>query len=453
VTRSSRAHARPRVLVTDVEERAALAVCRGLARSGYAITGVAAARPAPGHWSRSCSRRQVLPDPRQDPTGFLLGLEAVLRQEEHVALIPSVDISTFVVSENRERLLPLTAIGLPAADVVRASLDKLRLLEAAEVAGLAPPRSIVCEDEAGARTAVRRLGFPVVIKPAASFLPTGGRFRQQPVVLVEQAHALAEALGSVGRPCIVQRFEEAQRVVSCGGLVTRSGLIASAVTRWSRRWPPRAGSAAFCETIEPPQALLGRVESVVEHLGYTGIFELEMLEQADGRYSAIDLNPRPFGWLSLALRAGVNLPALYCDSIRGLPITPVRAQPGVCYRWEDGDLRHMLALFRSTRSTAVLNALRPVRGTVHAFFSLTDPGPLAAQALLLFGNNRARRRGGFFVSPRERERFWRPAEDRPGERRRAERRAGDEAHDRSERTGGGGTEEVEAIDRSFEPGP
>jgi predicted ATP-grasp superfamily ATP-dependent carboligase len=453
VTRSSRARTRPRVLVTDVEERSSLAVCRGLARSGYAITGVAAARPAPGHWSRACSRRQALPDPRQDPSGFLSGLEAVLRQEEHVALIPSVDVSTFVVSENRERLLPLTAIGLPGPDAVLASLDKLRLLEAAEAAGLSSPRSIVCDDEAAARTAVRQLGLPVVVKPAASFLPTGGCFRQQPVVLVEQAHALAEALASAGRPCIVQRFEEAQRVVSCGGLVTSSGLIATVVTRWRRRWPPRTGSAAFCETIEPPRALLGRVESVVEHLGFRGIFELEMLEQADGRYSAIDLNPRPFGWLSLALRAGVNLPALYCDSIRGHSITPVSAKPGVCYRWEDGDLRHTLARFRSTRSPATLAALRPVRGTAHAFFGLTDPGPLAAQTLLLLGNQRARRRGGFSVSPGEAERFWRPAQDGPGERRCAEPRAGDETHDRSERADSSGTEEVEVLDRSLEPGP
>jgi predicted ATP-grasp superfamily ATP-dependent carboligase len=363
-----------------------------------------------------------------------------------------VDVSTFVVSENRERLLPLTAIGLPGPDAVRASLDKLRLLEAAEAAGLTPPRSIICEDEAEARTAVRRLGLPVVVKPAASFLPTGNCFRQQPVVLVEQTHALAEALSSVGRPCIVQRFEEVQRVVSCGGLVTKSGLVATVVARWHRRWPPRAGSAAFCETIEPPRALLSRVESLVEYLGFRGIFELEMLEQADGRYSAIDLNPRPFGWLALALRAGVNLPALYCDSIRGHSITRVRAEPGVCYRWEDGDLRHVLSRFRSTRSAATLAALRPGRGTAHAFFGLTDPGPLAAQALLLLANRRAPRRG-FSFSPGEAERFWRPAEDRAGERRRTEPRAGDETHDRSKRADSGGTEEVEALDRSLEPGP
>jgi predicted ATP-grasp superfamily ATP-dependent carboligase len=451
VTRSARTDARPRVLVTDVEERSALAVCRGLRRAGYSVTGVAAARPAPGHWSRVCSRRETLPDPRRDPAAFLDGLEELLVRDEHVALIPSVDVSTFVVSENRRRLAPLTTIGLPPREAVRSSLDKLLLLDIAEAAGLTPPPSIVCDDEDGGRAAARRLGFPIVVKPAASFVPEGGAFRQQPVVLVERSDTLAPALAAVGRPFIVQRFEDSQRVVSCGGLATSSGLVASVVVRWRRRWPPRTGAAAFCETIAPPPGVLERAESVVERLGHRGIFELELLEQADGRYAAIDLNPRPFGWLALALRAGVNLPALHCDSLRGRAIAAVAARAGVHYRWEDGDLRHVGARVRSTRSPAAFAALKPVRGAAHAFFEPSDPGPLAAQAVLLLGNHRRKRRAGR-SSPREGERFWRPVEDRAGEGRRAERGAGDEAHHRPEGADGCGAEEVEAADRRLEAG-
>jgi predicted ATP-grasp superfamily ATP-dependent carboligase len=438
-----------RILVSDVEERSALAVCRGLVRAGYSITGVAATRPAPGHWSRACSRRVTLADPRRDPSAFVAGLEAQLRREEHAALIPSVDVSTFVVSENRKRLSPPAAIGLPPPEAMRASLDKLRLLEVATAAGLPSPPSLVCGDEMDGRAAVQRLGLPVVMKPAASFVPSGASFRQQPVVLVERAGAVDGALAAVGRPFIVQRFEETQPVVSCGGLVTSSGLIASVVVRWHRRWPPRTGSAAFCETIEPPRGLLERVESVVERLGYSGIFELELLERSPGRYSAIDLNPRPFGWLSLALRAGVNLPALYCDSILGRSPAAISARPGVRYRWDDGDLRNVVWQVRSTRSAATLAALKPARGTAHAFFELADPGPLPAQAILLLRNYVRKRR---FPSPREGERFWRPSEDRTRERRGAEPGPRDETHHRAERADGRGAEKVEAPNRRLEPG-
>jgi predicted ATP-grasp superfamily ATP-dependent carboligase len=450
VTHSSRRDSKQRVLVTDVEERAALAVCRGLVRGGYSVTGVASARHAPGHWSRACSRRELLPDPREDSAGFLSGLETLLAGDEHVALMPSVDVSTFVVSENRRRLAPLTTIGLPPPDAIRASLDKVRLLDVAEAEGLPPPRSVVCDDESAARAAARRLGLPVVVKPAASFVPNGDSFRQQPVVLVERIDALAAALRPVGRPFVVQRFEEGRRVVSCAGLVTSSGFVARIVVLWRRRWPPRTGAAAFCTTIEPPDGLLRRTEALVEHLGFRGIFELELLENDDGRYSAIDLNPRPFGWLTLALRAGVNLPALQCDSLHGRPVASVTARPGVPYRWEDGDLRHVVARFRSTRSPRTLAPLKPVRGTTHAFFERGDPAPLAAQALLLLANYRRKR--GAAPSPGEAERFWRPADDLAGQSRRAEPRPGDEAHHRPEGADGDGAEEMETANRGLEAG-
>jgi predicted ATP-grasp superfamily ATP-dependent carboligase len=360
-----------------------------------------------------------------------------------------VDVSTFVVSENRSRLTSLAGIGLPPPEAVRTSLDKLRLLEIAQAAGLTPPPSLVCDDESDGRAAARRLGLPVVMKPAASFVPNGTSFRQQAVALVERADALDAALAAVGRPFVVQRFEETQQVVSCGGLVTASGLIASVVVRWHRRWPPRTGSAAFCETIEPPLGLLGRVESILERLGYRGIFELELLERAGGRYAAIDLNPRPFGWLSLALRAGVNLPALYCDSILGRSPVSVTARPGVHYRWDDGDLRHALSQLRSTRSAAPLAALKPVRATAHAFFEPADPGPLPAQAILLLRNYARKRRP---ASPGEGQRFWRPTEDRTGERGSTEPGTGDETHYRAERADGGGAEEVQSVDRRLETG-
>lgn len=443
---------RPLVLVTDVEERAALAACRGLARAGYDITGVSAARPAPGHWSRSCSHRLRLPDPRVDQSGFVAGLDLALRREEYAVLLPGSDVSTFVVSEQRERLEPLTRIGLPDRDAVRTSLDKVRLLEEAHAVGLASPPSVVCENETEARAAIHDLGLPVVVKPSGSFLPDGQRFRQQPVAIVEEEDSLAEVLPSFGRPFVVQRFEERQQVVSCAGLMTPTGLLATVVARWWRRWPPRAGAASFCETIVPPSGLVERVELLLGALGYRGIFELELLERSSGRYAAIDLNPRLFGWLALALRAGVNLPALYCDWLCGHQVFPLTAPAGVHYRWEDGDLGHLLWQLRHGRPRAAARVLRPVAGTVHAYFALADPGPLPARALLLARKRWVQRAREQQRSPREAQERWRPAEDRPGECLRAEPGTRDEAHDRTETPGCGHADQVEAADRRLEPG-
>ena len=49
------------VLVTEGEERAALAACRGLARAGHTVAVAAGRRPALAHFSRACARRVRLP--------------------------------------------------------------------------------------------------------------------------------------------------------------------------------------------------------------------------------------------------------------------------------------------------------------------------------------------------------------------------------------------------------
>jgi hypothetical protein len=102
-----------------------------------------------------------------------------------------------------------------------------------------------------------------------------------------------------------------------------------------------------------------------------------------GQLAAIDFNPRPYGSLSLAVAAGAPLPALWCTWCAGERRAQVAARPGVRYRWEDADLRHALWQMRKGNWPAGIAAVRPHRATVHAYFRLGDPGPIAARALQL----------------------------------------------------------------------
>ena len=119
--------------------------------------------------------------------------------------------------------------------------------------------------------------------------------------------------------------------------------------------------------------------------------ELELI-QADApgerEYVPIDLNPRPYGSLALASAAGAPLAAIWCDWLLGRGSRtarnrPVRAQPGIRYRWEDGELRHMCQELRNGRRRSALAPLRPRRGVTHAHFQSSDPLPLIARGLYL----------------------------------------------------------------------
>jgi predicted ATP-grasp superfamily ATP-dependent carboligase len=368
----------PRVLVTDVEERAVLAVCRGLSSVGYRVSGVGGRKPAAGHWSRSVDRRYSLPNPRLDPAGFVDGLAAIVEQGEHAALVPGVDAAMLAVSENRTRFEQAVAIGLPPHEIVLRCLDKPSVLKAASVAGLAPPASETCTGIDEALEVANRLGYPVVVKPVQSLQRDA--HRMMTTQYADDEHALRTLVPEYGAQFTVQRCETGS-VVSLSGVVADGALLGLCAARDARMWPPRGGFTSSSETIAPPPGVPERLERFLVELGWQGIFQLELIEGADGALHTIDFNPRPYGSLTLAIEAGANLPALWVDWLLGRAPTPARARPGVRYRWEETEVLNALAAARARRIGDVARILTPRRGTTHAFFRTTDPAPLVARAI------------------------------------------------------------------------
>jgi predicted ATP-grasp superfamily ATP-dependent carboligase len=371
-----------RVLITDAEERAVLGACRSLRSAGYRVSAVARLRPAAVHWSRYCSERLRLPDPRGSVTAFIDGLEEVLSRKEYAVVIAGSDASLLAISDHRHRLEPLTRLGLPSPESVRRSVDKLLLHDLAAEAGLPPPASVACTDPLEAASAAEELGFPVAVKPAQSFLPSGAGLRQQRIGVVDDNATLLRVVPEFGTPFIVQRYERAGSLFSCTGVIAGGRLLGLTTSRVRRTWPPPGGMHTFSETVALPPGLANRVRALLEALEWQGIFQLQMLE-LDGRLSVIDLNPRVFASVTLDARAGADLPSVWCDWLLGRKPYPVRARPGVRYRWEEGELCHLLWQLRRRKFRAAAAVLRPHRQVAHAWFRLTDPGPLIARALYL----------------------------------------------------------------------
>jgi thioredoxin reductase len=168
--------------------------------------------------------------------------------------------------------------------------------------------------------------------------------------------------------------------VSFAGILADGRLLGTAMSRYLRTWYPRAGNACFSRSIEAPAWLPERIIKLLEALGWEGLFELELIERPDGSYAAIDLNPRIYGSLALAVAAGANLPALWCQWLLGRKPQRAVARPGLRYRWEEGDLRHLKWSLRHGDLREGAAIIRPRRGTVHALFNARDPGPLVAWA-------------------------------------------------------------------------
>ena len=297
--------------------------------------------------SRGVSLRAEVP-PAASGTAYAGSIEQLVHRERIDLVIPTSDEA-------------LIALGRPEARFV----DKRRLAEAARAHGIEMPRSL-------SATSVREIDsraveYPIVVKP---------RSGAGLAVRVERPRDLA-ALPDAG-PVLVQPFVD-DEMTAIAGLVWQGSLRAVVHQRYLRRWPVECGPACAAITTEPD---LEREKDLLRLLdGFDGIFQAQYI----GR-GLIDLNPRPYGSMSLATAAGVNLPALLC-ALHQDPEAPtasrdvLRARPGVRYRWLEGDLRHALhqRKHRARPLGQLGGALLPRRGTAHSVFSARDPGPALAR--------------------------------------------------------------------------
>jgi predicted ATP-grasp superfamily ATP-dependent carboligase len=369
----------PRILLTDAQERSVLASARGLAGEGFRVVAAASYRPAAAHWSRSCAERLLLPDCRADPEGFAVGLRAAL-ETGFDALVPGSEPSLTAVSSLRAWIDPLTEVGLAPHDALLRAINKDALASLAAGAGLPTPETIECATGEDVRRAVGELGYPAVLKPVRT--AAGATAVPRKALVAPDAAALIALLPLFGLPVLVQRYCDAP-VISFAGVSAAGRLLAVAASRYRRTWFPRGGSASLSESISADRGLIERVEALVAAAQVQGIFELELLELGGGRYAAIDLNPRIYGSMALAIAAGANLPAIWVRWLLGESPAWREARPGVHYRWEDADLRHLVWQARRGDLRAALSVLQPRRRSAHAYFRLDDPAPFAARGLEL----------------------------------------------------------------------
>ena len=219
----------------------------------------------------------------------------------------------------------------------------------------------------------------MLVKPVHTVIQHRGAVDRRGSVLAEDQAELYAAAWSF-EECIVQRHI-AGDLISFGGVSIDTGLLGFVVSRYSRTWPPRAGNAAFAETIEAPDGLADRIEALLAQLGWIGLFEVELIGCQGGRFAAIDFNPRAYGSMSVATAAGVPLAALWCGWLLGhRPPRPAPAAvAGIRYRWGEADISNALWQLRRGAWFGALEAIRPQRAGHPPLPAALRPGPCGCQ--------------------------------------------------------------------------
>ena len=353
---------RIRVLVTDGEQRAGLAVVRSLGRAGYEPIVVSRDARSLGGVSRYAAASVQVPDPLRRSNEFLVAVADVVRQYGAKVVVPVTEPSCMALLDAGATLHDAVVAG-PSLAAFRAISDKEHMLAVAREVGLATPAQIRIERAADLdEAALGALPFPVVLKPTRS-VRSGAIHSVAYAPTLPALRARLAALPESAFPLLVQ-----QRVIGEGTgvfLLRWNGrVLATFAHRRLRETPPSGGASVYSESVIADPELVAGATRLLERFEWQGVAMLELKrDAATGTPYVMEVNGRLWGSLQLAIDAGVDFPALLVDAALGRPVAePPAYRPGVRLRWWWGDVNHLLARLRHSADRLSLPPNAPPRG-------------------------------------------------------------------------------------------
>lgn len=367
-----------RLLLTVDESPASLAAARGLRAAGYEVYAVPSCEGTYVARSRAVAGLEPTLPVEIGADQYAAALAERAGALGVAAVLPGTE-ATLRALTGREELFAGIAVGTAPTEALDLATSKLAFQRLAAEAGLEtlPVVELGLEDVDNRLASVE---LPAILKPLRSVhLSPEGALVGRNVERVDDIRALRAVLRAApGERWVAQR-RVAGTLAAIGGVAWRGELVCATHQVSPRIWPPQGGTTAYGLTVEPSPAREAGFARLVERIGWSGVCGLQFL-LAEGRAYAIDLNPRIYGSIGLAIAAGQNLPAVWAGLLLGgsPPVPPARV--GVRFRFVEDDLRALALAFRRGRRREALIGLAPRPRTAHAVLSLRDPGPAAVTA-------------------------------------------------------------------------
>ncbi|MCK4536461.1 MAG: ATP-grasp domain-containing protein [Desulfuromonadales bacterium] len=382
------------VLITDGENRSALAVTRSLGRKGcrVVVTGKEARSLASS--SKFCQQGLPVPDPLLDGADYVKAIGEIVAREAIDVIFPMTEQSIHLLNQDRGRLPGRAVLASPPAAKMQAVADKVSLFQLAEKLGVPVPRTLYLtgpEDLAARVCEIDR--YPVVVKPTLSSIPEVQGFISGGVRYAKSQGELERLYGTqkaLRYPSMIQEKIEGPGT-GLFSLYDNDRHLALFSHRRLREKPPSGGVSVVSESVPLDEEMVDAADRLLSVVEWSGVAMVEFKRDLrDGQAKLMEINGRFWGTLQLAIACGVDFPGLLLDHLQGnTPPSPIRDyRVGYKLKWFFGTLDHLLIRLKYSGEKLNLPSSSPSRqqsiidflkvrekNTSFDVFERNDPGP------------------------------------------------------------------------------
>ncbi|MGP0082050.1 MAG: ATP-grasp domain-containing protein [Steroidobacteraceae bacterium] len=346
---------RPVVIVTDGMRRKSLSAIRSLGKSGFCVHVFGDTWLTVGFWSRFTRRRVIVPDAKDDSAAFggllfqhLRDIRTVTPDAPRPVLIPMDDESLRYVVENSKTLEAYADFIVPTPAQLAVCADKAATMALAARLNIPHPRTESADSGPSLIAGIRRMSGEFVVKPIHGAGSRGVRYN--PTFAANEAEAYLNTYG----PALVQeRVPPEGQAIGVSVLFDRDGKCLARFCHKRLSQFPNSGGPSTDRIGIADDSLLNMSLRMLQKIEWRGIAMVEWkIDPRNSTPMLMEINPRFWGSLELAVRSGVDFPVLYAHAAAGHSEVAPEPVLGRRCRWLiPGDVLRWLKACKSERES------------------------------------------------------------------------------------------------------
>jgi len=301
------------VVISNASSTTALAMIRSLGRRGIPVIATDSTPYSVGFMSRYCMRRLLYQNPIESPRESLATLVKIGHMFKRPVLLPGGDDIIFLAMKYRHIIEKAFIFPLPPNERLQYTVDKGLTMQLASKEDVPIPRTFTPTNLEELHHLKNELTYPVVIKPRINI---GFRniFRTKLIKAwsfeeLVAAHKLVSKYFS--RPLIQEYIPGGTTNLYSLGTVFDRKHRSLGVCVERKLHQLIEGVTSCGETVDNPK-IVSLAIKILKAIKWFGPAEVEFKRDSrDGEFKLIEINPRPFMWVNLPIKSGLDIPFLW----------------------------------------------------------------------------------------------------------------------------------------------
>ncbi len=350
------------VLLTYAWVRSSYAALKSLTRLGLNVAVADTGKVGMGQWSRFSKFAGILSNPQVHPAQFITDINKLLVKTEAGFLLPGHD-ETEVLAKFRHQLPPAVILPIDEYEKIYHANDKSWTSAFAISHDIPTPATIKWRDFGELERGLAQLDGPFVIKlrrgnsaKGVFYAKTRGDVQAICTRLIERFELTPDRY-----PIIQERVWGEGWGVSC--LYWQGERIASFTHKRLREKTATGGTSTLRQSLRHPE-LENYAHKLLDALSWHGLAMVEFKYDPVAKQGwFIEINPRLWGSIHLAIAAGVDFPALlYIAAMQGGDAARKMShqqKEGIIARWYLGDLIIAASALKRFNLRKVVSLMQP----------------------------------------------------------------------------------------------